>query len=165
MGDRTYAELAVTTQFRDLAELLAKELGETFDETDERDGLVVFIRHEANYGDMPIFERELNEHAVPYDLHWDAGSDFGPGGRQLRVKRNADGVLERTTHEYFETMRQIDAEFVAEQIDSGDTSELRRTAANAIIAGSPMDAVLEDAQFLAEHQASLEGLRRAAPSA
>ncbi len=162
MTDKTYAVLAVATRFSDFAKLVARQLGENFDETDERDDLVLFVRHEANQGDMPLFERGLEERFIPYDLRWDPGAEFDAGGRQLRVRRNADGALELQRHEYYDSMRQLDAKFVAELIDSGDTSELRRTAANAMSAGAPIDDPLEDAPFLKEHDAALETLRSGA---
>ena len=165
MPDRTYAALTIPVQFRELAAFIAKETNEAFDEISEDDGVVVFVREDANRGDMPVFEQGLAEHYVPYDLRWEAGSEYGAGGRQLRVRRNPDGVLECVKHEYFDASGLIGAGLVAELIDTGATTELRRLASNAISVGAPIDADIEDAPFLEDHRAALEEFRRASRSA
>lgn len=97
MGDRCWCTLTVPNYAAEDAEkIFTSDFGEC-DEKNKSDDQCEFIFHEVNYGDLPCIG-ELKAAGIPYDWHWDAGSEYGPGDEYCRFTSTGE-ISIRTVNE------------------------------------------------------------------
>lgn len=78
MGDRTYAQVTIRKEYY---YLIKDKDGSDFYCSDIQDNgdTVDMIDYEANYGEMDDVTSVLQSLDIPYDIHWEAGGDYGAG--------------------------------------------------------------------------------------
>lgn len=161
MDDGTYAAVSIRAGFRDLVEAIIAAGGETFDDVIETKGGVIYVREQANDGDMPSFEKALEESLVPYEKTWDAGYNFNAGCKSVRARRHPDGSLFLVTWARLYENGYLHGAEILRLMDEGAFDVLRARAASAVMGSTGLKPDLKDVAFEPEHEAALARLRAA----
>ncbi len=161
MGDRTYTAITLNAAFEPFVECLFETRSGSVDQILKDVDGVHIICHEANYGEMDDVENVLEEYFIPYDKRWEAGSEFGPGGKTVRVTRTKTG-LTLDMWEYYDDAVAMDARDVMRMLDDGAYGALREAAVAAVRNSSPAAPTINLVPFMKEHEAMLDALRKAA---
>lgn len=158
MGDRTYTVIIVNLAHAELVDDLITEHDHISEF--EKDGACKrYIDYDANYGNIDWLEALLEEHFIPYDKNWEAGDEYGPGSKYVRVTQNdTTNSFELHRKEAFDAEVWIDANEVVRLLDD-DLKTLSRLAEKAVEAVKPLSPTLDKIDLTPYHKAWRHKLR------
>lgn len=93
MGDRTHVQLRVPAEMADQARKIFERIDGRCQSESIEATFHVFGFDEVNYGELGCRD-ELQRNAIPYDMVWGAGGDYGSGTEYCRFTE--DGEIEVT---------------------------------------------------------------------
>lgn len=163
MGDRTYTVVIVSKAYAELVDMLIAETHDNIDETELDDNIKKYIDYEANGGEIGWLESLLEENVIPYDKYWEAGSEYGPGAKHVRIRIDEpkDGIR-LDIKEYADAEASVLASDIVRLFETEGPDAALARAKKAVEAVRPLDPPIDEAPFTAFHHLCLQDLKQSA---